>query len=61
MRVQPFDPMAWMYVQPMTVQPVSGAETVTPVKPAEPSSESGFRADDDRRPRDPERRIDLKV
>jgi hypothetical protein len=53
--------MAWMYVQPMTVQPVSGAETVAPVKPAEPSSESGMRPDDDRRPRDPERRIDLKV
>ena len=61
MRVQPFDPMAWMYVQPMAIQPVSGADSVTPIKPAEPSSGSGFRTDDDRRPRDPERQVDLKV
>jgi hypothetical protein len=61
MRVQPFDPMAWMYVQPMSVQPVSGSETPTPVKPAEPSSQSDLRSDDDRRPRDPDRKVDLRV
>lgn len=61
MRVQPFDPMAWTYVQPVGVPPVSGAESVSPIKPAEPSSESDMRADDDRRPRDPERKVDIKV
>lgn len=61
MRVQPFDPMAWTYVQPTNVPPVLGAETVTPVKPAESSSKSEMRADDDRRPRDPERKVDIKV
>ena len=61
MRVQPLDALAWMYVQPMAVQPVSGAETVTPIKPAEPSSKSDTRADDERRPRDPERQVDLRV
>lgn len=61
MRVQPLDALAWMYVQPMAVQPVSGAETLTPIKPAEPSSKSDMRADDERHPRDPERRVDLRV
>lgn len=61
MRVQPLDALAWMYVQPMAVQPVSGAETVTPIKPAEPSSKSDMRADDERRPRDPERRVDIRA
>ncbi len=61
MRVQPLDALAWMYVQPMAVQPVSGAETVTPIKPAEPSSKSDMKADDERRPRDPERQVDLRV
>jgi hypothetical protein len=53
--------MAWTYVQPTTVPPVLGAETVTPVKPAESSSKSDMRADDERRPRDPERKVDIKV
>jgi hypothetical protein len=61
MRVQSPDPMAWMYVQPTSVQPVSGSETPTPVKPAEPSSKTEMRTDDDRRPRDPDRRVDLRV
>ena len=61
MRVQPFDPMAWTYVQPQGVQPVTGAESVNPIKPAESSSESEMRSDDDRRPRDPERKVDIKV
>jgi len=61
MRVQPFDPMAWMYVQPQSVQPVSGSQTETAVKPAEPSSKSEMRADDDRRPRDPARRVDIRA
>ena len=53
--------MAWMYVQPQSVQPVSGSQTETAVKPAEPSSKSEMRADDDRRPRDPERRVDIRA
>lgn len=53
--------MAWTYVQPANVPPVTGAETVTPVKPAESSSKSDMRTDDERRPRDPERKVDLKV
>ncbi|MFM8376325.1 MAG: hypothetical protein ACKN9P_09765 [Phenylobacterium sp.] len=61
MRVQPFDPMAWTYVQPANVPPVTGAETVTPVKPAESSSKSDMRTDDERRPREPERKVDLRV
>lgn len=61
MRVQPFDPMAWTYVQPTNVPPVSGAETVTPVKPAESSSKSDMRADDERRPRESGRKVDIKV
>ncbi|MCA3721967.1 hypothetical protein [Phenylobacterium sp.] len=61
MRVQSLDALAWMYVQPMAVQPVSGAETVTPIKPAESASKSDMRTDYDRRPRDPERQVDLRV
>ena len=61
MRVQPFDPMAWTYVQPTNVPQVSGSETAAPVKPAESSSKSDMRADDGRRPRDPERKVDIKV
>lgn len=61
MRMTPLDPMAWMYVQPVAAAPVPGSETVTPVKPAEPSTGSEMRADDDRRPRDPQRKIDLRV
>jgi hypothetical protein len=45
----------------MAVQPVSGAETVTPIKPAESASKSDMRTDYDRRPRDPERQVDLRV
>jgi len=61
MNVAPQDPMAWMYVQPVAVSPVPGSETVTPVKPADPSTGSDLRSDDDRRPRDPQRKVDLRV
>ena len=61
MRVQPVDPMAWMYNPPVNVQPAAGAESVSPIKPAEPSSKSEMRADDERRPREPERKVDLRV
>lgn len=61
MRMPPFDPMAWTYVQPAAVAPLPEAETPTPVKPAEPSSGPEMRADDDRRPRDPQRKVDLRV
>jgi hypothetical protein len=53
--------MAWMYVQPVAVSPVPGSETATPVKPADPSNGSEMRSDDDRRPRDPQRKVDLRV
>jgi hypothetical protein len=53
--------MAWMYVQPAAVSPVPGSLTVTPVKPADASTGSEMRSDEDRRPRDPQRRVDIRV
>ena len=61
MNVVPQDPMAWMYVQPAAVSPVPGSLTVTPVKSADPSTGSEMRSDEDRRPRDPQRRVDIRV
>jgi hypothetical protein len=61
MNVAPQDPMAWMYVQPAAVSPVPGSQTATPVKPADPSSGSEMGSDEDRRPRDPQRRLDIRV
>ena len=61
MNVAPQDPMAWMYVQPAAVSPVAGSLTVMPVTPADPSTGSETRSDEDRRPRDPQRRVDIRV
>jgi hypothetical protein len=61
MNVVPQDPMARMYVQPVAVSPVPGSLTVSPVKPADPSSGSEMRSDEDRRPRDPQRKVDIRV
>ena len=61
MNVVPQDPMAWRYVQPVAVSPVPGSLTVSPVKPADPSSGSEMRSDEDRRPRDPQRKVDIRV
>jgi hypothetical protein len=61
MNVAPQDPMAWMYVQPAAVSPVPGSLTVTPVKPADPSTGSEMGPGEDRRPRDPQRKVDIRV